>query len=61
MILPADVQAQIEPLRSEISGARAEVGLAAHNEPLSYWDIIRRENPRKAVGRGAQQGRSNYI
>jgi len=27
-------------------------GLAARNEPMSYWDIIERENPRKAVGQG---------
>lgn len=27
------------------------LGLAAHNEPASYWDIIKRDNPRKSVGR----------
>jgi len=26
------------------------LGLAAHNEPASYWDIIKRDNPRKSVG-----------
>ena len=29
------------------------LGLAAHNKPLSYWDIIGRENPRKAPREGA--------
>jgi len=23
------------------------LGLAAHHEPASYWDIIKRDNPRK--------------
>ena len=26
------------------------LGLAAHHEPASYWDIIKRENPRKGAG-----------
>ena len=25
--------------------------LAAHNEPASYWDIVKRDNPRKSAGR----------
>ncbi len=24
------------------------LGLAAHNQPASYWDIIKRDNPAKA-------------
>jgi ISXO2-like transposase domain len=27
------------------------LGLAAHNEPASYWDIIKRDNPRKRARR----------
>jgi transposase-like protein len=27
------------------------LGLAAHHEPTSYWDIIQRDNPRKSTGR----------
>jgi len=27
------------------------LGLAAHNQPASYWDIIKRDNPRKSAGR----------
>jgi transposase-like protein len=27
------------------------LGLAAHHEPTSYWDIIQRDNPRKITGR----------
>ena len=27
------------------------LGLAAHKEPASYWDIIKRDNPRKSAGR----------
>jgi len=30
------------------------LGLAAHNEPMSYWKITGRENPRKAVRTEAQ-------
>ena len=25
------------------------LGLAAHHEPASYWDIIKRDNPRKGA------------
>lgn len=33
------------------------LGLTAHNMPMNYWDIIRRENPRKGArrGKGPQQ------
>jgi transposase-like protein len=32
------------------------LGLAAHNEPVTYWDIIKRDNPRKSAGQaGASQ------
>ena len=35
-----------------ISTVSAEsLGLAAGNEPASYWDIIKRDNPRKAPAR----------
>jgi len=29
----------------------ALLGLAAHYEPASYWDIVKRDNPRKRVPR----------
>jgi transposase-like protein len=29
------------------------LGLAARNEPASYWDIIKRDNPRKNAGRSS--------
>jgi hypothetical protein len=29
----------------------ALLGLATHHEPTSYWDIIKRDNPRKSTGR----------
>ena len=32
-------------------------GLAAHHEPASYWDIIKRDNPRK----GAEPPTSRHI
>ena len=33
------------------------LGLAAHHEPTSYWDIIKRDNPRK----GAEPPRLPHI
>jgi hypothetical protein len=29
----------------------ALLGLATHHEPTGYWDIIKRDNPRKRAGR----------
>src|SRR5947207_15768346 len=29
----------------------ALLGLATHHEPTGYWDIIKRDNPRKSAGR----------
>jgi hypothetical protein len=29
----------------------ALLGLATHQEPTGYWDIIKRDNPRKRTGR----------
>jgi transposase-like protein len=34
------------------------LGLAAHNEPANYWDIIKRDNPRKSAG---QSGASHPL
>jgi hypothetical protein len=37
----------------------ALLGLATHHEPTSYWDIIKRDNPRKSTGRPPR--RAYYI
>lgn len=37
------------------------LGLAAHNEPASYWDIIKRDNPRKSMGRIPPSARLLHI
>ena len=29
------------------------LGLAANKEPTSYWDLIKRDNPRKTPGRAS--------
>jgi hypothetical protein len=37
----------------------ALLGLATHHEPTGYWDIIKRDNPRKTAGRSTS--RAYYI
>jgi hypothetical protein len=48
---------QTDPHPEHATGARAIkhvsfealLGLAAHHAPASYWDIVKRDNPRKGV------------
>jgi hypothetical protein len=37
----------------------ALLGLATHHKPTGYWDIIKRDNPRKSAGRPTS--RAYYI
>jgi hypothetical protein len=36
------------------------LGLAADKEPASYWDLIKRDNPRKSAGRSAATRATTY-
>ena len=65
-MLPTDVAPSAESLSNTFRYNRrfyrhvsfeTLLGLAAHHEPMSYWDIIKRDNPRK----GAEPPRLPHI